>query len=180
MKKLIVLQVVSFLLLVGLIGCVPPPTLFRIEGKHEITTNPCVFEYNGTVDEIYSMIKRELTMDLFITSLPDDRKSAVLITDFKTLLKHESYDEISFFFRKVLVKLHSSRQEGRLFFTFEDLGNGKVQINFFTTVILIADITVNLDVENYMGTPHDLTHPLFVKYRDIISTFPNVRLIDEG
>ena len=107
-----VLQAIGFLLLLaclgGLIGCEVPRQIIRAEGTEQITTNPCIFEYNGTVDEIYSMIKRELTMNLFITSLPDDRKSAVLVTDFKSLSTNESYNVKRFF--KAVNRIHSNKQ----------------------------------------------------------------------
>jgi hypothetical protein len=175
MKKFNVSKVVYFLVLIFglcyLSGCVPPQVVSTI--PNEITSTHCIFEYNGNLDDIYSKLKREVAGYNFVEFQPDDRNSALLVTNFKSLSIDEKYN-INLFFTTPPSKVHMNKQDGRLVFIFTEMGD-KIQIEFYT----ITEVMISGTSKEPANIPARVPHPILLKYKEIIREMPNMKLISD-
>ena len=173
-NKVVILRTIYFFILVFGLNClngcaIPVP----IEVSDEITSTHCIFEYDGSLNDIYSKIKREVAGYNFVEFQPDDRNSALLVTNFKSLPPNEKYN-INLFFSTPTSLKEKDEQDGRLVFIFTEMGN-KTQIEFYT----ITQIKFKVHAKQYPSTPVGLPHPMLIKYKEIIREMPNVKLISD-
>jgi hypothetical protein len=159
------------LLLLGclsvLVGCFPT----RLIISDEFTSPICVFEYNGSIDDVFSKIKKELAFYDFLEFPNDDRNSAMLVTEIRKLHKDEYYD-VNLFFTTPPSFIHSSKEAGRLIFIFNEA-------NHSTKIELFAKIFIELDVDVTTKRSASLPshHPLLYKFYNIISEIPNIKVV---
>ena len=170
---------ITVLLLLGclsfLIGCFPVRQLI----VDEFTSPTCVFEYDGSKNNIFSEIKKELAHYDFLVFPNDDRETAMLVTEIRKLHYDEYYD-ISLFFTDTVKFLmetpketsggKSVKESGRLVFIFNEANNA-------TRIELFVKVFIEMDVYTTEIAQIPFEHPLLYKFYGIISKLPNIKVI---
>jgi hypothetical protein len=167
-------NIISIILLLGclnfLTGCV---TTKGVYDTSLTSKEPYVFEYEGSTDEIITIIKRALIKESFLFPYCDDRKDGMLNTDFK-ILDQDEYFNVHFMAN--LLGVNVGIQRGRLSFIFTDLGNDKTEIELY------AIISVEVKKDSWIDGFEGLTtqgHPFIMKYKEIIRNIDKMELIYE-
>jgi hypothetical protein len=170
MKKVTVL--VTILLLIGLCGCTYFPNITTIE----VVTSPTqIFEYDGSVEESYSEVKKELVRNNLLPFSLEDRLSAILVTELRELYPCEIYNPNLFFKEQPNYYVNSKYQKGSLFFLFTDIGNNsKTKIELYTKTFIALSMKA-ADVDGTIPeTIAPSVHPFLQKQVDIISKIPKI------
>ena len=160
--KLLLVAIILFSLLVGFSGC---SSYYALT---EVVTSPTqIFEYNGSVEESYSEVKKELFRNNQMAFSYEDRHSAILVTNIRRLFISEYYN-LNLFFQNI-PEIVFSNQEGSLFFLFTDLGNNKTKIELYTKTF----VKIEGDTPPKIPSIYP-QHPFLQNHIDIISKLPKI------
>ena len=180
MKKFTILKTIYFFffltILTYLCGC--GVTTKGLEDRTLQSQEPYVFEYDGTFDDLFTLLKRELFLNGFMISY-ENKEDGIISTEYKLLSEDESY-QIGVGL-KVMVGMHSDKQYGRLVFMLMPPENNKVQFHYFGKLTVDAKVLMNNYQSQDLSAENILIqgHPFLMKYREKIRKIPNMKLLTE-